>query len=78
MPEVFSGGAIRVGSVAKRGAEPLEILPEKANIAAHDAEMGNLTAFNPEIDRLRADAEESGCLEHAQGNIFRVFRLWGR
>ena len=78
MPEVFLGGAIRVRSLAKRGAEPFEILPEKANITTHDAEMGNLMAFNPEIDRLRADAEESGCLEHAPGNIFHVFRLWGR
>ena len=54
---------------AKRSAKTLEIVAEKANVPAHHAQMGNLTAFYPEINRLRADAKKSGGLGDAPGNI---------
>jgi len=64
--------ALRSGRVsAKRGAKAFEIVAEKANVPAHHAQMGNLPALDPEINRLRADAEKSGGLGDAPGNILR-------
>ena len=56
---------------AKRGAKAFEIVAEKADVPAHHAQMGNLPALDPEINRLRADAEKSGGLGNAPGNILR-------
>lgn len=73
MPEVFLSGAIRVRSAAKRGTEPFEILPEEANIAAHDAKVRNLLSFNPKVNRLRADPEKSGGLPNIPRDVIAVF-----
>jgi hypothetical protein len=46
----------------ERRPEPFEIGPEEADIAAHDAQVGNLFALNPQIEGLRAYTEKTGCL----------------
>ncbi|GEM_PF-4026928 len=40
------------GLLAESRPESFEIGPEKANIAAHDAKVGNLFPFYPKVDGL--------------------------
>lgn len=58
----WSSGLHLSGVLPERRPELFEIDAEEADIAAHDAQVGNLFARNPQIERLRAYTEKAGCL----------------
>ncbi len=50
-------------------AEGFEVRFEEPNISTHHAKVRNLLSFNPEIDRLRADAKEESGFANRQRNF---------
>src|SRR5882672_3722735 len=77
-PSCFFGRAI-LHLLFELRAEGLQIRLQKSDVAAHDAEVGNLLSLYPNIYRLRADAKKASGLFDGHGQVRVAYpRLMGR